>query len=188
MEYTFSSPFAYFSSFLCILWIFDSSSGFRIRTVSVSFLALWIRSNLLVICRIEACLLETNSIYNIVTLHYLSPQYPISYVNQLFCLFVLVVIEKKMHTEIYPNLNCKMWQFLENICVTVSNTKSRYKFYYPRNFPHHSFWSIPTPSLGYWRRQWHPTPVLLPGESQGQGSLVGCRLWGLTESDTTEAT
>ena len=38
------------------------------------------------------------------------------------------------------------------------------------------------------RRQWHPTPVLLPGESQGQGSLVGCRLWGCTESDTTEAT
>ena len=40
----------------------------------------------------------------------------------------------------------------------------------------------------YWRRQWHPTPVFLPGESQGQGSLVGCRLWGRTESDTTEAT
>ena len=32
------------------------------------------------------------------------------------------------------------------------------------------------------------TPVFLPGESQGQGSLVGCRLWGRTESDTTEAT
>ena len=39
-----------------------------------------------------------------------------------------------------------------------------------------------------WRRQWQPTPVLLPGESQGQGSLVGCRLWGSTELDTTEAT
>ena len=38
------------------------------------------------------------------------------------------------------------------------------------------------------RRQWPPTPVLLPGESQGWGSLVGCRLWGHTESDTTEAT
>ena len=36
------------------------------------------------------------------------------------------------------------------------------------------------------RRQWHPTPVLLPGESQGRGSLVGCHLWGRTESDTTE--
>ena len=33
-----------------------------------------------------------------------------------------------------------------------------------------------------------PTPVSLPGESQGRGSLVGCRLWGRTESDTTEAT
>ena len=33
-----------------------------------------------------------------------------------------------------------------------------------------------------------PTPVFLPGESQGQKSLVGCHLWGRTESDTTEAT
>ena len=33
-----------------------------------------------------------------------------------------------------------------------------------------------------------PTPVFLPGESQGQGSLVGCHLWGRTESDTTEVT
>ena len=40
----------------------------------------------------------------------------------------------------------------------------------------------------HWRRQWQPTPVFLPGESQGWGSLVGCRLWGCTESDTTEAT
>ena len=40
----------------------------------------------------------------------------------------------------------------------------------------------------HWRRKWQPTPVFLPGESQGQGSLVGCRLWGHTESDTTEAT
>ena len=38
------------------------------------------------------------------------------------------------------------------------------------------------------RRKWQPTPVFLPGESQGRGSLVGCRLWGRTESDTTETT
>ena len=37
------------------------------------------------------------------------------------------------------------------------------------------------------RKKWQPTPGLLPGESQGRGSLVGCRLWGRTESDTTEA-
>ena len=40
----------------------------------------------------------------------------------------------------------------------------------------------------HWRRKWQPTPVFLPGESQGQASLVGCHLWGRTESDTTEAT
>ena len=40
----------------------------------------------------------------------------------------------------------------------------------------------------HWRRQWQPTPVFLPRESLGWGSLVGCHLWGRTESDTTEAT
>ena len=40
----------------------------------------------------------------------------------------------------------------------------------------------------HWRRKWQPTPVFLPGESQGWGSLVGRRLWGPTESDTTEVT
>ena len=40
----------------------------------------------------------------------------------------------------------------------------------------------------HWRRKWQPTPVFLPGESQGWGSLVGFRLWGRTEWDTTEAT
>ena len=37
-----------------------------------------------------------------------------------------------------------------------------------------------------WRREWHPTPVFLPGEFHGQRSLVGYSLWGRKESDTTE--
>ena len=40
----------------------------------------------------------------------------------------------------------------------------------------------------HWRRKWQPTPVFLPGESQGRRGLVGCCLWGRTELDTTEAT
>ena len=40
----------------------------------------------------------------------------------------------------------------------------------------------------YWRRKWQPTPVFLPGESQGRGNLLGCHLRGRTESDTPEAT
>ena len=38
----------------------------------------------------------------------------------------------------------------------------------------------------YQRRQWHPTPVLLPGKSHGRRSLVGCSPWGREESDMTE--
>ena len=41
-------------------------------------------------------------------------------------------------------------------------------------------------SLTFQRRQWHPTPVLLPGKSHGRRSLVGCSPWGHKESDTTE--
>ena len=40
----------------------------------------------------------------------------------------------------------------------------------------------------HWKRKWQPIPVLLPGESQGRVILVGCRLWGRTELDTTEVT
>ena len=40
----------------------------------------------------------------------------------------------------------------------------------------------------YWGRKWQPTPVFLPGEPRGRWSLVGCCLWGCTESDATEAT
>ena len=54
---------------------------------------------------------------------------------------------------------------------------------------------IPSPSIGLYmcvpflqRRKWQPTPVFLPGESQGWGSLVGCHLCGHTESDMTEVT
>ena len=38
----------------------------------------------------------------------------------------------------------------------------------------------------FWRRQWHSTPVLLPGKSQGRKSLAGCSPWGRKELDVTE--
>ena len=53
---------------------------------------------------------------------------------------------------------------------------------------HHWATSLSLFTFMHRRRKWQPTPVFLPGESQGQWSLVGCRLWGHTESDTTEAT
>ena len=53
---------------------------------------------------------------------------------------------------------------------------------------HNSATSLSLFTFMHWRRKWQPTPMFLPGESQGRGSLVGSRLWGRTESDTTEAT
>ena len=53
---------------------------------------------------------------------------------------------------------------------------------------HDSATSLSLFTFMHWRRKWQPTPVFLPGESQGQESLVGCPLWGHIESDTTEAT
>ena len=51
---------------------------------------------------------------------------------------------------------------------------------------HHWATSLSLFTFMHWRRKWQPTSVFLPGESQGRGSLVGCHLWGHTESDATE--
>ena len=48
--------------------------------------------------------------------------------------------------------------------------------------------NLKTRGFMHWRRKWQPVLVFLPGESRGPGSLVGCCLWGRTESDMTEVT
>ena len=53
---------------------------------------------------------------------------------------------------------------------------------------HDSVTSLSLFTFMHWRRKLQPSPVFLPGESQGQRNLVGWHLWGHTESDTTEAT
>ena len=52
------------------------------------------------------------------------------------------------------------------------------------DIPESNYYTVP--SIVNRRRQWHPTPVLLPGKSHGWRSLVGCSPWGLEELDTTE--
>ena len=49
-----------------------------------------------------------------------------------------------------------------------------------------SGWTLSSDRVQFQRRQWHPTPVLLPGNSHGWRSLVGCNPWGREESDMTE--
>ena len=52
--------------------------------------------------------------------------------------------------------------------------------------PYHTIYEIHIIYILIWRRQWHPTPALLPGKSHGWRSLVGCNPWGCEELDTTE--
>ena len=66
-------------------------------------------------------------------------------------------------------------------CSVVSDSATPWTaalFYYIYYFTHSSVY--------VWRRQWQPTPVLLPGKSHGWRSLVGCSPWGCYESGTTE--
>ena len=53
---------------------------------------------------------------------------------------------------------------------------------------HDSATSLSLFTFMHWRRKWQSTPVFLPGESQGWGSLVGCCIWECKESNTTEVT
>ena len=66
--------------------------------------------------------------------------------------------------------------FVDTICLHVENFVGKAIFYL-------DFWGN---KPAFWRRQWPPTPVLLPGKSHGWRSLVGCSPWGREESDTTE--
>ena len=68
---------------------------------------------------------------------------------------------------------CSLWKSLRWI---------QFNQYQPPNF----LGTLVGARAGTQRRQWHPTPVLLPGKSHGQRSLVGCSPWGREESDTTE--
>ena len=82
------------------------------------------------------------------------------------CHFLLQCMKVKSESEV------------AQLCLTLCDTKD---------------WSMPGFPVLYYliefcqqRRQWHPTPVLLPGKSHGRRSLVSCSPWGLEELDTTE--
>ena len=70
------------------------------------------------------------------------------------------------------------WNFFVHLCC-IAEVSDLYLLFHNKYFIFLKF-------MISWRRQWHPTPVLLPGESHGQRSLVSCSPWGREESDVTE--
>ena len=96
--------------------------------------------------------------------------WPIIFHNNLYGLLYFCSVSCNISSFIYNFINFSLLSF----------------FYYSSR--HDWATSLSLFTFMHWRRKWQPTPVFWPGESQGQGSLVGCHLWGRTQSDTIEET
>ena len=103
-----------------------------------------------------------------------------------------------LNFKIYQNI---VWLYGDNVEKAMASHSSTLAWKIPWMEKPGRLWSMGSLRVGHnwatslsffsfthWRRKWQPTPVFLPGESQRWGSLVGWRLWGRTESDTTEVT
>ena len=89
-------------------------------------------------------------------------------------------LDAQLYFPFHPHLSCLLWLvFLPSSKGGSCNSKILSR----------ALWGSQAQSLSVswislvWRRQWHPTPVLLPGKSQGRRSLVGCSPWGRKESE-----
>ena len=92
------------------------------------------------------------------------------------------------HCLLWSRMGRPLYPPLEKPTVTMRPSPSS-KFYLDIKPLFHICQCLSTseaPKHEFRRRRWHPTPVLLPGKSHGQRSLVGCSPWGCEESDTTE--
>ena len=107
---------------------------------------------------------------------------PLLYIKGILCHLIYRPVDLQSEKAMAPHCSTLAWKisWMEEPGGLQSMGSLRVR--------HHWATSLSLFTFMHLRRKWHPTPVFLPGESQGQGSLVGCRLWGRTESDTTEAT
>ena len=102
--------------------------------------------------------------------------------DYLFCWACIFLIFCYVSKAMAPHFSTLAWK------IPWTEEPSRLQSMGSLRVGHNWATSLSLFTFMHWRRTWQPTPVFLPGESQGQGSLVGCRLWGRTESDMTEVT
>ena len=110
-----------------------------------------------------------------------------------YVIFLKASIVNSASSQLVFHESCSVCGFLMCLCGNVSSILLLHHLdLNPENRFFQNFFTLGLKmfqsSFIWQRRQWHPTPVLLSGESQGQRSLVGRHLWGHTESDTTEVT
>ena len=95
---------------------------------------------------------------------------------------ISVISDMEMEKAMAPHSSTLAWK------IPWTEEPGRLQIMGSQRVGHNWATSLSLFTFMHWRRKWQPTPVFLPGESQGWGSLVGHHLWGCTESDTTEAT
>ena len=88
----------------------------------------------------------------------------------------------KLEKAMAPHSSTLAWK------IPWTEEPGRLQFMVSLRVGHYWATSLSLFSFIHWRRKWQPTPVFLPRESEEWWSLVGCRLWGRTELDTTEVT
>ena len=102
--------------------------------------------------------------------------------TRILCLCLQLVIHKTIWVPLHAYTSTLAWK------IPWMEEPGRLQSMGSLTVRHKWATSLSLFTFTHWRRKWQPTPVLLPGESQGRRSLVGCRLWGRTEWDTTVAT
>ena len=95
---------------------------------------------------------------------------------------ILIPLTTELEKAMAPHSSTLAWK------IPWTEEPGRLQSMGSRRAGHDSATSLSLFTFMHWRRKWQPAPVFLPGDSQGRGSLMGCRLWGRTESDTTEST
>ena len=113
---------------------------------------------------------------------YLSVYFGLHWVFVIVCRLSLVEERRGLEKAMVPHSSNLAWK------IPWSEEPGRLQSMGSLRVGHDSVTSLSLFTFMHWRRKWQPTQVFLPGESQGWRSLVGCRLWCRTESDTTEVT
>ena len=160
-----------------VTFIYGIETFFFLRNSLFPYNVISVKNNGISLC-ILVQKLSRKTLKSFIMLHYAYAYYANIYVKLAFIRAYGYIVEKAMA----PHSSTLAWK------IPWTEEPGGLQSMGLRRVWHDWATSLSLFTFMHWRRKWQPTPVFLPGESQGQRSLVGCRLWGRTESDMTEMT
>ena len=153
----------YYISYKCTIYWFTIFKGFTPFIVIIKYWLYFLYYKHKDTFILIACFIR-NSLYLIISYHYIAPPpSPLPFGNHW-----LVLLEKAMA----PHSRALAWK------IPWAEEPGRLQSMGSLGVRHNWTTSLSLCTFMHWRRQWHPTPGLLPGKSHGWRSLVGCSPWG----------